>query len=112
MKIVVDNTESPVRQTTSIRALYRAIGKGHLCDYEMRRARAAAANYRERVDGKKRPGGLGEPMLTLPDVVVAHFREAHMDLYLNDKPKFWCTLWHRFPDYRCRSGVCPACGRS
>ena len=98
-------------QTDDLRELYKGIGKEHLYEYQMRDCARAAEGWRLHVDGKKRPGGIGEPMIVLPKIVMDHFREANRQLYVDDRKKFYCWLWHRFPAHRGRTGVCPACGK-
>jgi len=99
-------------ETSDIKAVYKAVGKEHLFEYEMRDAAIAAERWRATVDGKYRPGGIGEPFVTLPGTVVSHYKIANEKLYHEDPNAFWCWLWHRFPEHRCRTGVCPDCGRS
>lgn len=100
-------------QTNDTRVLYKALGKGHLHDYQMREAKIAAANWRRKaaIKGRKPGGMFGMPILTLPEIVVDHYREGRKELYQTDKNKFWCWLWHRFPDFRCSPGKCQSCGR-
>lgn len=101
-------------KTSDPRDIYKALGKGHLYEYQMRESAIAAANWRRITDTKGRaPGGVGEPHMALPEIIVDHYREGRMEEYQTDRKKFWCWLWHRFPDHRSTSRKrCLCCGRA
>ena len=96
------------------RDLYKAVGQGHIYDHEMREAKREAKYWRSITKGKKHPEGMGAMVFRLPGILLDAFRKAHEHIYIdaNDKPTFWCMIWHRYEDLRCVTWKkCPWCGK-
>lgn len=110
MKVVV-KPDDPFVQINHPRDLYKAVGRGHLYDYEIRAAKKDAKDAREFTRGKRKPEGFGERLFTLPETLLEHLRNSNRTMYENEPKKFWCYVWHNWSDFSCVEGNCPWCGR-
>lgn len=102
------------RTVTDERALYEGLGKGHLYDHEMAEAKKNAKFWRDVTKGSRHPEGMGALGMSIPQTIVDAARKAneHIYIYSNDRPAFWCQMWHRYPDFRCVNFKgCPWCGK-
>ena len=109
IKVLDSSAWKPIKDE---RELYRV--HGWQFDREVNAARREAKQHREHTQGRRHPGGLGARAMTVPQHIVNAALQTWETAYVgnNDKPAFWCWMWHRYPDFRCVTwSKCPWCGK-